>query len=257
MTMPNIKTFKKDQLTANIYPTRRDMGLSAGDDVARAIIALLRQKPELNMIFAAAPSQNEFLETLCAKKDIDWQRINAFHMDEYVGLPENAPQGFGNFLKERLFGKLPFRSVNYLNGNNPDLEAECKRYASLLKNNPCDIVCMGIGENGHIAFNDPHVARFDDAAFVKVVDLDETCRLQQVHDGCFASLDVVPTHALTLTVPALMSAGKLFCMVPAKTKAWAVYHTVNDPVSETIPATRIRLHADAVLYLDVDSASML
>jgi len=116
---------------------------------------------------------------------------------------------------------------------------------------------MGIGENGHIAFNDPHVARFDDPALVTVVDLDEVCRQQQVNDGCFATIDQVPTHALTLTVPAIMNGRFLFCMVPAKTKAWAVYHTVNDPVSETIPATCLRKHDSAVLYIDADSAEKL
>jgi glucosamine-6-phosphate deaminase len=174
-----------------------------------------------------------------------------------VKLPPDAPQGFGNFLKEKIFGKLPFRSVNYLNGNRPDPEQECERYTSLLRRHPVDIVCMGIGENGHIAFNDPHVARFDDPKSVKVGDLDETCRMQPVNDGCFAAIGEVPKHALTLTIPALMSGKYLFCMVPAKTKARAVKHTLNDPVSEAVPATRLREHEHAVLYIETDSASML
>ena len=239
-----------------IFPNRREMGLVAAKDVAETIRTLLAHQTEVNMIFAAAPSQNEFLEALSSSNHIDWQRVNAFHMDEYAGLPVDAPQGFGNFLKERIFGKLPFRSVNYLNGNHQPDE-ECERYTALLLQHPIDIVCMGIGENGHIAFNDPHVARFDDPARVKVVDLDETCRMQQVNDGCFASITDVPTHALTLTVPALMSGRYLFCMVPARTKAWAVYHTINDPVSEAIPATCLRKHGNAVLYTDMDSAEML
>ncbi len=255
--MSNIKSFQKDRLTVNIYPTRREMGLSAAVDAAKTIKELLSQKSELNMIFAAAPSQNEFLEALCTEPGIDWQRVNAFHMDEYIGLPADAPQGFGNFLRKRIFDKLPFRSVNYLNGNNPDPAKECERYEALLKQHPVDIVCMGIGENGHIAFNDPHVARFDDPSLVKIVDLDEKCRMQQVNDGCFAVIGDVPTHALTLTVPALMNGKNLFCMVPAKTKAWAVYHTINDPVSENIPATCLRNHKNAILYIDADSASML
>jgi len=250
------KVFQKDKLRVQIYPNRREMGMAAAKDAAETIRALLSRQPEVNMIFAAAPSQNEFLEALSASDHIDWQRINAFHMDEYVGLLIDAPQGFGNFLKERIFGKLPFRSVNYLNGNHQPDE-ECKRYTTLLQQHPVDIVCMGIGENGHIAFNDPHVARFDDPVRVKVVDLDKKCRMQQVNDGCFASINDVPTHALTLTVPTLMSGRYLFCMVPAKTKAWAVYHTINDPVSETIPATCLRNHENAVLYADTDSAGML
>ena len=251
-----IKSFQKERLQVRIFPHRRAMGVSAAADAAAVIRTLLLQKEVVNMIFAAAPSQNEFLEALAASHHIDWRRINAFHMDEYVGLPDNAPQRFGNFLKERLFDKLPFGTVNYLDGNRqPD--AECERYTALLQQHPVDIVCMGIGENGHIAFNDPHVARFDDPAWVKVVDLDKTCRMQQVNDGCFASIDKVPTHALTLTVPALMNGRHIFCMVPAHTKAWAVYHTINDPISEVIPATCLRMHNNAVLYIDADSAEML
>jgi len=251
-----ISSFQKDKLKVQIYPARLDMGIAAAKETTAVIRDLLAVKPEVNMIFAAAPSQNEFLEALCAEKNIDWQRINAFHMDEYVGLPEDAPQRFGNFLKARIFDKMPFRTVNYLDGNRQP-EEECKRYTELLQQHPTDVVCMGIGENGHIAFNDPHVAHFDDPALVKVVDLDEICRRQQVNDGCFATLDRVPTHALTLTVPALMNGKFLFCMVPAKTKAWAVYHTINDPVSEKIPATCLRNHNNAVLYVDTDSAGML
>ena len=250
-------SFQKDSLQVCLFPDRRTMGISAATDAASVMRSLLLQKQELNMIFAAAPSQNEFLEALCAERDIDWKRINAFHMDEYINLPADAPQGFGYFLREKILGKLPFRSVNYMNGNCPDPEQECERYASLLRQHPVDIVLMGIGENGHIAFNDPHVARFDDPKTVKVVDLDETCRMQQVNDGCFSSIDEVPTHALTLTVPTLMSGQYLFCMVPARTKAWAVYHTINDPVSETIPATCLRTHGNAILYIDADSAEML
>ncbi|MFQ8832704.1 MAG: 6-phosphogluconolactonase [Ruthenibacterium lactatiformans] len=174
-------------------------------------------------------SQNEFLEAPCAAPDIDWKRVTAFHMDEYVGLDAAAPQGFGNFLRARVFDRLPFGQVCYLNGNAPDIEAECSRYAGLLAQAPIDIVFMGIGENGHIAFNDPPVAEFDDPAAVKVVALDEVCRNQQVHDGCFADIGQVPTHALTLTVPTLAGAKHHLCIVPAPTKAKAVRDTLEGP----------------------------
>ena len=167
------------------------------------------------MIFAAAPSQNDVLLALTEDKSIDWTRVNAFHMDEYVGLPKDAPQGFGNFLSAHIFSLAPFKSVNYIDCTAENPEAECERYAELLKNNPTDIVVMGIGENGHIAFNDPWVADFNDEKWVKVVPLDEVCRNQQVNDGCFAHVDEVPTHALTLTVPTLVRAPWLFCIVPA------------------------------------------
>ena len=251
-----IKSFQKDLLQVRIFPSRNAMGQAAADDVAATIDLLLRQQDEVNMIFGAAPSQNEFLEALCQKKEIEWQRINAFHMDEYIGLPMGAPQRFGNFLHEHIFGKLPFRSINYIDGMKKP-EEECERYTKLLKSYPVDIVCLGIGENGHIAFNDPHVADFNDPARVKLVDLDEKCRMQQVNDGCFPALSDVPTHALTLTIPSMVSGKYMFCVVPAKTKAWAVYHTIHDPVSEVIPATCLRQHKHAILYAETDSAALL
>ena len=201
--------------------------------------------------------QNEFLEALCAAPDIDWKRVTAFHMDEYVGLDAAAPQGFGNFLRARVFDRLPFGQVCYLNGNAPDIEAECSRYAGLLAQAPIDIVFMGIGENGHIAFNDPPVAEFDDPAAVKVVALDEVCRNQQVHDGCFADIGQVPTHALTLTVPTLAGAKHHLCIVPAPTKAKAVRDTLEGPVSTACPASILRTCPGAVLYLERESAQLL
>ena len=178
-------------------------------------------------------------------------------MDEYIGLAPDAPQGFGNFLRRELFSKVSFASVSYLDGTADDRAAECRRYGELLAAAPVDIVCLGIGENGHIAFNDPHVADFNDPAAVKVVELDHTCRQQQVNDGCFAKLDDVPTHALTLTIPTLVAPKTVFCMVPAPTKAKAVQAAVEGPISETCPASILRRHDNASLWLDPDSAALL
>ena len=233
------------------------MGKAAAKDIKDRIVQLLSVKNEINMIFAAAPSQNEVLAALAEDKEIEWGRINAYHMDEYIGLPAKAPQAFGNFLRDHLFGLVPFKSVNYIDITATDPEKESSRYGKLLSDNPTDIVVMGIGENGHIAFNDPPVADFCDKLKVKPVKLDEVCRNQQVNDGCFEKLSDVPTHALTLTVPTLVSAPYLFCIVPAKTKAWAVKETLNGTVDEHCPATVLRTHESAVLYLDPDSASML
>lgn len=245
-----------DQLKIVVSDTRQQLGTKAADAVFEKISELFKSKASINMIFAAAPSQNEFLAALI-ERPIDWSRINAFHMDEYVGLSADAPQGFGNFLKERLFGKVPFKSVNYLNGNADNLDEECKRYSSLLKTQPCDIVCMGIGENTHIAFNDPHVADFNDPALVKVVDLDEQCRNQQVNDGCFNEIGEVPTHALTLTVPALFNANHVFCMVPGEKKAEAIRFTLRNEISEKYPSTILRNHPSAILFIDNSSGSLL
>ena len=251
-----MQNFKKDNLTVKIYDTRAEMGANAGKEISDCIKTLLAEKEELNMIFAAAPSQNEVLEYLANDNTIPWEKINAFHMDEYVGNDKNAPQGFAMFLKNALFDKVPFKTVNTLDST-ADPDKEAIRYSTLLKNNPVDIVCMGIGENGHIAFNDPHVADFNDENLVKKVDLDDVCRMQQVHDGCFATLDDVPKYALTLTVPALAAGKYQFCVVPAATKANAVKNTVYGDINEKCPATILRTLDNAILYCDNDSGALI
>ena len=245
-----------DKLTVKIMDSRPEMGEVAAADIVAAIKELLAEKAEINMIFAAAPSQNEVLKSL-VESDVEWNRVNAFHMDEYIGLDKTAPQGFGNFLMEHIFGKLPFKSVNLIDCSAADPEAECARYEKLLTENPVDIIVLGIGENGHIAFNDPWVADFNDSKKVKTVMLDDVCRQQQVNDGCFASIDLVPKSAITLTCPVFINAPKLFCIVPAATKANAVKSTINDKVSEECPGTVLRQHPSAILYLDADSSSLL
>lgn len=252
-----MKTFKKDLLKVNIYEMRAEMGKAAASDIKACILSLLDKKDTINMIFAAAPSQNEVLEALATDKDIPWNRVNAFHMDEYIGLDADAPQGFGNFLKAHIFGLADFKSVSYIDITASDADAECERYAALLTQYPTDIVVMGIGENGHIAFNDPPVADFKDTKAVKPVELDEICRNQQVNDGCFANLDDVPKTAITLTVPTLFAGDNLFCIVPAKTKANAVKATLCNDINEKCPATVLRRHERATLYLDGDSSSLL
>lgn len=251
-----IKEIKKDKLNIQIFEDRKLLGAAAASAVAAQIAALLKHEVYLNIIFAAAPSQNEFLASLL-EKDIDWSRINAFHMDEYTGLHKDAPQGFGNFLKTRLFGQTKFRSVNYINGSAADVQAECARYADLLKEFPPHLVCMGIGENTHLAFNDPHVANFKDEVLVKVVDLDEACRQQQVNDGCFEAIAEVPEYAITLTIPALFSGSAIFCMVPGENKAQAILHTVTQDIEAKYPSTILRRHENAYLFADAESAGFL
>ena len=246
-----------DLLQVEKHDTRKAMGEAAAAAVYHQITKRLQTKPEINMLFAAAPSQNEFLAALASYGDIDWSRINALHMDEYIGLAPDAPQSFGNFLKAAIFGKVPFRSVNYLNGNAPDSEAECARYTALLSQMPLDIACTGIGENGHIAFNDPHVAEFEDASEVKEVMLDPVCRMQQVYDGCFQSLPEVPVKALTLTIPAILRAEYIVCVVPGQNKAKAVEQTLHGAISEACPASVLRRHPNATLYLEKDSAGLI
>ena len=244
--------FTKDKLKVKIECCAEKMGECAANDIYLKITELLKEKEELNIIFAAAPSQNTTLDALLTK-DIDWSRINAFHMDEYIGLtkPEAA---FCKYLEGRIFGKVNFKSVNYINAQEKDVEKECARYSELLTKYPTDIVILGIGENGHIAFNDPPVADFNDKVLIKPVKLDDKCRMQQVHDGCFETFDDVPEYALTLTVPMLVSASKMFCVVPGKTKANAIREMLTtDNVDEHCPATALRNHKCATLYCDKES----
>ncbi|MBQ7336636.1 MAG: glucosamine-6-phosphate deaminase [Clostridia bacterium] len=252
-----LKKIVKDKLAVQIYQTRAEAGKDAARDGANAIRELLAKQEWVNIIFAAAPSQNDTLAALFEEPGIDWTRCRAFHMDEYVGFPKEKEQSFGYYLYEHVFGKLPFGEVHYVNGANPNPEAECKRYGDLLTKYPTDVVFLGIGENAHIAFNDPWVADFNDPQKVKLVPLDETCRNQQVHDGCFATLADVPTHAFTLTIPSLTAAKVMICTVPAATKANAVYSTVNAEISADVPATVMRLHNNAVMYCDAESGAQL
>jgi len=238
------------------YENRKEMGACAAAQAAEAIRSLLKTQDKVRMIFAAAPSQNEFLAALAAQ-DVNFGRIVAFHMDEYVGLDAANPASFAAYLESHIFGKVPFAQVHYLNGAAEDIGAECRRYGQLLRQAPIDIVCMGIGENGHIAFNDPGEADFHDLHWVKRVTLDEVCRMQQVHDGCFPDLDAVPQYAMTLTVPMLLSAKHHFCMVPGAQKAQAVQRTLYGQIEPACPASALRLCPDMHLYLDKDSAQLL
>lgn len=253
----DVTTFTKGKLVVKIFTTREEMGKEAASNVSETIQQLQKEKGEINMIFAAAPSQSDFMKELVGDERIKWEEINAFHMDEYIGLEKEAPQGFGNFLRDRIFAKVPFKSVHYINGLADDPAAECERYADLLRKYPVDIVCLGIGENGHIAFNDPPVADFNDPKLVKVVELETACRQQQVNEKLFDALELVPTHAVTVTIPALLKASHMFCMVPARNKAEAVYHTLNDEISEKCPATILRTKMGAILYIDGESASLI
>lgn len=252
-----LKEGKKDKLKYLVFDNRTEMGKAAAIDVAQAIKKLLEAKEEISMIFAAAPSQNDFIKAFIEDKTIDFARINAYHMDEYVGLDLHAPQAFGQFLRDRLFEKVPFKSVHYIKGDSKNIDEACNEYAEMLKKANVDIVCMGIGENGHIAFNDPHEAFFNDDKAVKTVSLDLICRQQQVNDGCFETLDDVPTHAVTLTIPTLTAPEYVFCVVPAATKANAVYTMLNGEIGEYCPCTILRKHNNATLYTDSDSASRI
>lgn len=252
-----IKTMKAGKLEVYVFETREEMARAAYRRYVDRAGRYMAEKGRMRAIFAAAHSQDEFLADLAADKVLDFSRIEAFHMDEYFGLAADAPQKFGHFLSVRLFDLKPFAGVNLIDSMQTDLAAECERYSALLKAAPIDITSMGIGENGHVAFNDPHEARFDDPAVMRTTTLDDVCRMQQVHDGEFASLDEVPKCAYTLTVPTLMSSGSLVCIVPGEQKARAVERTVFGPVSTECPASILKEHPDAALFVDRAAAKYI
>lgn len=232
------------------------MGAQAGADAAQAIHESLRIRSTARVILASAPSQDELLEALMSEP-LDWSRITLFHMDEYAGLDAEHRASFRRYQREHVLSRIQPTVFHGIAGEAKNLEAECRRYSALLAEAPIDVVCLGIGENGHLAFNDPPVADFADPVAVKLVELDHACRQQQVNDGCFTSLEDVPVHAITLTIPTLLAARALFCAVPGPRKAEAVRATLRGPISTACPASILRTHANAQLYLDLDSAALL
>jgi glucosamine-6-phosphate deaminase len=187
-----------------------------------------------------------------SEREIDWGRVTAFHMDEYLGLTAQAPERFGVWLTRHFFSRVALGAVHLI-GQEPDPDREAARYTALLAEAPIDIVCLGIGVNGHLAFNDPPVADLNDPKQVKIVELDAICRQQQVDDKCFATLADVPTHAITLTIPRLLNADQLFCVVPGAAKQAAVEQALYGPFGTACPASALRTHARCTLYLDRDS----
>jgi glucosamine-6-phosphate deaminase len=249
--------FRADNLNVYIYESRKLMGKAAAAAIAAEIRRVIQEHGRAVVIFASAPSQNEFLENLVAAPDIDWSRVIAFHLDEYLGMDDRAPQSFRRFLIDRLVNKVSLGAFHGLRGEAADGVAEANRYAELLQENPPDFAVLGIGENGHLAFIDPPFCDFNDPQRAKVVQLDEVCRQQQVNDGAFSSLAEVPRDALSLTIPTLMARPKLFAIAPGPAKRQAIKGTVEGPISTQCPASILRTHSDAHLFIDVDSAEYL
>lgn len=255
--MSLIKEFKAGAMQVVVYDTEAAMGKAAAADAAEEILRLQKIRDEINIIFAAAVSQNEFLDALSACQEIDWGKINAFHMDEYCGVPAEDGRSLSGFLCSHFLDRVPVKNRFFLNGACEDPEKECERYGELLRQYPCDMVFLGIGDNGHLAFNDPHVADFQDEKAVKTVEIDDISKRQQVNAGNFPNMESVPSLAFTVTIPALLKSRKIICVVPTTYKAKAAFDTVNGSVSEVCPASILRNCANAKLYLDKDSAGLL
>jgi glucosamine-6-phosphate deaminase len=252
-----IDSFRAGELNVYVYDSRPSMGAAAAGVVAAEIRGLIESRARAVGIFASAPSQNEFLAALVETPGIDWSRVVGFHLDEYLGMNDLAPQSFRRFLIDRLVNKVPLSEFHGLRGDEENGAAECERYSELLAANPPDFAVLGIGENGHLAFIDPPFCDFDDPQRVKVVELDEVCRAQQVNDGAFATIDDVPHNALSLTIPTIMARPRLFAIVPGPAKREAIKNTIEGPVATSCPASILRHHTDAHLFIDRDSAALL
>jgi glucosamine-6-phosphate deaminase len=254
--MNPIQQWQTDELGVSVFADRADLGAAAAGAAVRVLQGAIERTGRARAILASAPSQAELIAGL-ARAPLDWSRVTLFHMDEYVGVGPEHPNSFRRWLAEHLLAHVGPAAFHGLRGEAPDADAECARYTALLREAPIDLVCLGIGENGHIAFNDPHVAEFDDPEWVKVIDPDEACRRQQVHDGWFSEVNAMPRLGLTLTVPALMSPAEVICVVPGSRKAEAIERTLRGRVATSCPASILRRHPRATLYLDADSARLV
>jgi glucosamine-6-phosphate deaminase len=257
ITVKPVIAFSADSLKVGVYESGAALGRAASDFTASELDSAVRKFGSANLILATGASQFAFLEALKKDRSVDWPRITVFHLDEYRGMSDRHPASFRKYLRERILDEVRPSAVHFLSGDAPDAEAETARYEALLKGHPVHVACIGIGENGHIAFNDPAVADFQDPRLVKIVGLDEACRRQQLGEGWFRTLDDVPAQALSLTIPAIMRSRVISCAVPDLRKAAAVRDALLGPIHPACPASILRRHPNARLFLDLQSASLL
>jgi len=254
--MASLETRTVGTLDVRIYPDADALARAAAEEAAVVLRSAVAGRGTAHAMFATGNSQIGFIDRLVSSPGIPWGDVEVYHMDEYVGLGPEHPASFRRWITERIAERVRPRAVHLIDGT-ADPGAECERYAQLLAANPLDLCCLGIGENGHLAFNDPGVADFADPLDMKVVELDEACRLQQVHEGHFPDIDAVPSHAVTVTVPALLRASRVLAVVPERRKAEPVRSALEGPISPACPATALRRTAGAVLLLDPTSAALL
>lgn len=250
-------TFQVEALSVRVCERLEDLAVAAAHAAHECLREAVSRQGQAAAILASAAAQVKFLEVLTSLTGLDWSRVTLFHMDEYLGISDQHPASFRRFLREHVVRRVKPKTCHYLAGDAPEPIQECDRYAGLLRAQPIDLCCLGIGENGHVAFNDPPVADFNDPRAVKIVKLDEACRRQQVGEGAFPNFDAVPQYALTLTIPTLCAAKRLICVVPERRKAQAVKDALRGPMPTTCPASILRRQPHATLYLDAESASLL
>jgi glucosamine-6-phosphate deaminase len=248
---------RRDRLRTVVLHDRVAMGAAAAEHATTRLRAILAAQPRGRLIFAAAASQQDMLDALAGIDGIDWNRVDAFHLDEYVGLAQGDPRSLSAWLGDHIWSRVRPGRVELLDGGNPDPDAECRRYGALLDDGGIDLALIGIGENGHLAFNDPHVADFADPQTVKVVEIDETSRRQQVRDGAFDAFEDVPRLAMTVTMSAILASRSISVVVPGAQKAEAVARTLDGPIETACPASALRGHRDAVLFVDRPAVSLV
>lgn len=252
-----LKTMTIDSLAVHVYEDQEALASDTAEIVHSYLSGIVKEKGSASAILATGNSQLAFLEKLISRGGLDWSKVTLFHMDEYLGISPDHKSSFRRYLRERVDEKAKPKMFHYIEGNALEPLEECARYEALLKHQPVDLCCLGIGENGHLAFNDPPVANFNDLRWVKLVKLDDACKQQQVDEGHFPDLGAVPPYAFTLTIPALCSAKKMVCVAPEKRKAKAVREALRGPVSIECPASVLRMQSHATLMLDTQSTSLL
>jgi glucosamine-6-phosphate deaminase len=251
------KSFHVDRLSVQIYNSESDMAQDVADITHKYLQSLLQHQDTAAVLLATGNSQLQFLAALMALGGVDWSRITLFHLDEYLGISADHPASFRYYMRERVEKRVYPHKFHYIQGDTLEPLTECDRYTKLLQAQPIDLCCLGIGENGHLAFNDPSVANFQDPYSVKLVKLDTANRQQQVNTGQFPHLDSVPQYAFTVTLPLICSAKKILCLAPAQRKAQIVERMLHGLVTTDCPASILRQQPQANLFLDVNSASLL
>jgi len=250
-----VRTIQVDALPVRVYRQQAEMAQDVARIAQKYLQEVLAKQASAAVILATGNSQIQFLESLIALGGVDWSRLTLFHMDEYLGLDATHKASFRRYMRERVEQRVKPRHFHYVEGDTLLPLDECARYTRLLQAQQIDLCCLGIGENGHIAFNDPPVANFQDPHQVKLVKLDHACRQQQVSEGHFPNMDAVPQYAFTLTIPMLCSAKRMLCVAPEKRKAQAVKNALRGPITTDCPASFLRRQAHATLFLDLDSAA--
>lgn len=251
------KTVSIDALCAYIYPSEAELARDAAVRGRDYLQEVLSQQQTATVLLATGNSQIQFLAALTALGGVDWSRIILFHLDEYLGIEADFPGSFRYYLQERVEKQVNPAQFHYIKGDAIEPLAECDRYTKLLMTQPIDLCLLGIGQNGHLAFNEPEVANFQDPYRIKIVKLANQTRQAQVNGGYFPNLEAVPQYAFTVTIPMLMSAQKIFCLAPGAAKAPIIKTMVKDAIAPTCPASILRQHDNAILFLDLDSASLL